>query len=84
MKPVDFPAALGKLVPEEGAQGPDLPVWWNETRIVCCWQASWLGRLRFLFTGKIWMSFIGEDTQVQPHYPTTKNPFRREKNAKPK
>lgn len=41
---------------------------------ISCWTGSWKERLRFLFTGKIWLGVLSYESQP-PVYLTIDNPF---------
>lgn len=36
----------------------DLPCFRSENRTISCWEFSWRDRLRFLWTGKMWLMLI--------------------------
>jgi len=43
-------------------------------RIVCCWELSWLERLRVLFSGLIWHQILTFDAPLQPQLLTVTKP----------
>lgn len=44
------------LIPECG----DLPAYVNQKQIISCWKASFLERLKILFTGNVWIAIRGK------------------------
>ena len=44
-------------------QCTSLPVWTDGEHCLSCWQGTWLERLQFLFTGKLWLWVHSGETQ---------------------
>lgn len=80
MKPIDFPESNRNLArprnttPEECTS---LPILQTGDFCISCWQGTWRDRLRFLFTGKCWLSVWSGVTQP-PAKVTTEEPFERQ------
>jgi len=44
--------------------------------VISCWSLSFMERLTVLFTGKIWLSVLTFNKDLQPQLPQTSNPFK--------
>lgn len=53
LKPIKF-KGVNNIV--SGSGYSDLPTFKDDKVFVSCWYVSFLGRLKFLFTGRIWLS----------------------------
>lgn len=66
MKPIEFEQAT-KILSAPGGMTPgecgSLPVWSDGKELISCWRPSFKERLRILFTGKVWLSVLGGQTQ---------------------
>lgn len=60
-RPIKFPQAnFTYTTPPEMTKEEcgDLPCFRSENRTISCWEFSWRDRLRFLWTGKMWLLLI--------------------------
>ena len=77
MKPVDFSEQNKVLVKPEGMTDKecgDLPIHQHGEFCISCWGGGWRDRLRFLFTGKVWLWVWSGQTQP-PVKVVTENPW---------
>lgn len=80
MKPIDFAEktkTLGKPSNMTDEECIPLPVWnGDEKTCISCWKASFKQRVKFLFTGKMWVGIYSGQTQppvwITPDHPFTK------------
>ncbi len=75
MKPIEFPEqtkVLGKPASMTDEECGSMAVWTDGKQCISCWVGSWRERLKFLFTGKMWLSVI-TGTSIQP--PVWVKPF---------
>ncbi len=71
MKPIQFEQSnkeLTKPASMTDEQCTPLPVYVNEDSVVgtsclSCWKADWRERLRFLFTGRVWLNVFSGTSQ---------------------
>ena len=79
LKAVKFPEADGKYVGQEGSGIVDLPTLSSTVdglpAILSCWQLGFWARVRFLFTGRVWLCALG--TMHPPVALFMGNPFER-------
>lgn len=76
MRPIEFPEA-NAMFAEESEYLP-LPAWTDESEVVHCWRGTWRDRLRFLFTGKMWVHVLTFGKPLQPSSLRTDRPFKEE------
>ncbi len=79
MKPIEFPEQTKVLQKPESMTDEEcqpMAVWTDGQQCISCWKAGFMDRLRFLFTGKMWLSVFSGATQppvwVSPRYPFIK------------
>lgn len=77
MKPSDFPqsnAVFGQgqkeYIPLPGYRAPGI-----HGKVITCWQMTWRERLKFLFTGKLWLSQLTFNANLQPILPAIDSPL---------
>lgn len=77
MIPVEFPqcnATFGKgqkeYIPLPGFLESSL-----QGRVTTLWQATWPERIKFLFTGKLWLQQLGFNLPLQPIKPMIDSPL---------
>ena len=66
MKPISFKEqnkVLEKPVNMTDDECQPLPVWTDGSQCISCWHLSFRERLRALFTGRVWLSVTGTETQ---------------------
>ena len=56
----------------------DLPTYKNDEQIISCWKGTFIDRLRYLFTGVLWFSVIGNSQP--PIWLGMENPFKEAQN----
>ena len=74
MEPVDFPER-NIIFAENQPEYLSLPAFKNnseEGEVITCWKLTFSERLRILFTGNIWVSFLTFNKPLTPSYLTTK------------
>ena len=75
MNPIPFPEQ-NHILAEDQPQYRNYPVYRSETGLVAgCWKGSAWDRIRFLFTGKMWLTQLTFNTPLQPVKLNTKTPF---------
>jgi len=79
MKPISFPEqtqVLKKPSSMTDEECTPLPVYNDGKNSISCWRGGFRDRLRFLFTGKMWLWVISGSSQppvlVTPDYPFPK------------
>ncbi len=55
-----------------------LAVWSDGKQCISRWKGTWKDRLKFLFTGKLWLSVLFGESQP-PVWIGTEHPFEKEK-----
>lgn len=70
MKPIPFNEQTGKasgeqLKNDDGSVMGDLPVYLGHGQVISCWQGTIKDRIKFLFTGKIWLSLMSRTVPPQ-------------------
>jgi len=83
MKPIKFEESNKSLSRPRGTtaeQCSSLPILQVDDFCISLWQAGWRERLRFLFTGRIWLSVWSGVTQP-PVKLTLEEPFERSKDV---
>ena len=76
MKLLHFPEQNGVIAKHQPQYIP-MPVHFTndpEGRLVCCWQLSFVERIRILFTGKVWHQIKTFHQQLQPQLLTISKP----------
>lgn len=75
MEPVKFPEqnfTFTKPSSMTDEECESLPCHRTDNYIISCWQMSWRERIRFFFTGKMWLWIVGQrmpPVSVTPMYP---------------
>jgi hypothetical protein len=84
MKPIKFKESNVVLAEDQPGYLP-LPVYRDKSQVISCWYATIRERIRFLFTGKLWLHILTFNTPLQPQLPRIDDPFRdREDSGKKK
>lgn len=77
MKIIEFPEQTVVIAKDQPQYIP-LPAYRfpsdPEGRIACCWELSWLERLRVLFSGRIWHQILTFNAPLQPQLLTVEKP----------
>lgn len=76
MKPINFKESnftFTKPVDMTDEECGDLPCFRENNVIISCWKMSWKERIRFFFTGKMWLWVIGNG--MPPVSITPNTPF---------
>ena len=77
MKPITFEDCNTTFAKDQPAYFP-LPAWKKKDdekgTIVCCWQATFIERLRILFTGKLYLSMLTFNKPLTPNRIYAENP----------
>ena len=76
MNPIDF-KETNKVFNKPESMTDDecesLPVHVGNGQIISCWKGSWIDRITFLLTGKMWLGVYSEKSQppvwLTPEYP---------------
>ena len=79
MKPIDFKESncnLGRPQGTTAEQCSSLPILQSNDFCISLWQATWKDRIRFLFTGRMWLSVWSGKTQP-PVKLSIEEPFNR-------
>lgn len=75
MKPVKFKESNATLA-ENQPEYLSLPVWKSEDgEVISCWQATFVERIKFLLTGKLWLKMLTFNNPLQPQLPLIDHPF---------
>ncbi len=77
MKPIRFKEStttLGRPRSMTDEECGSLPVFRDDHRFVSCWKGDWKERLKFLFTGKVWLGVVTQGQQP-PVWNTVHKPF---------
>lgn len=74
-KPIKFPESNVELQAPAGVENCEpLNVFTNGQVCLSCWKVPFLSRLKFIFTGKIWLGVCGH-TQPPVYILVNENPF---------
>lgn len=75
MKPVKFKGS-NVVFAENQPEYLPLPAFKDESGIVVsCWKMTWIERLKFLFTGRIYLQVLTFNKPLQPLLPSVENPL---------
>lgn len=74
MKPVKFPHQ-NCIFAENQPEYLPLPAFQNGVETISCWKATIKERIRFLFSGTLWLRQCNFGGPLQPQLPTFDNPF---------
>lgn len=75
MKAVPFAEATGLLLAPKGMENcSDLHVFSDGEYVISCWMPSWRERIKLMFTGRLWLMFVGARTHP-PVALLTEHPF---------
>jgi len=80
MNPIEFPEqtkVLNKPDSMTDAECSSMAVHCDGKTCISCWKGGLWDRVKFLFTGKMWLYVLSGQTQppvcITPHYPFVKN-----------
>lgn len=78
MKPIEFKEQTNvvrgdHLQNADGSPMGNLPAYVEPGRVISCWKGDFWDRLRFLFTGEMWMSI--HSNAIPPSSLQTESPF---------
>ncbi len=80
MKPINFKESnevLHKPSNMTDKECGSLHIYSDGKQCISCWKANWVERLKFLFTGKVWLGVMNGFTQP-PVWNTINKPFEKE------
>lgn len=76
MTPIEFTEQNVVFAKDQPEYLP-LPAYRDEDgTVISCWKLSWKERLKILLTGKLWLSILTFNAQLQPQLPSADNPFK--------
>ncbi len=81
MNPIEF-AEQTRVLKKPDSMTDDecrpMAVWTDGRQCISCWTGSWKERLKFLFSGRIWLCVITNSGTQPPVWVNPFSPFRKE------
>ena len=77
MKPI-YVEGMNVAIAENQEEYLTLPAYRNSSKegeVTSCWEMNWKERIKFLFTGRIYLTILTFDNALQPQIVTVEKPF---------
>jgi hypothetical protein len=75
MKPIEFKQQNVIFAKDQKEYLP-LPAWQGEKEAISCWKATFWERIKFLWSGKLWLRQYNFGGSLQPQCPQIECPFK--------